>query len=1154
MSLKNIFTKPIDRPIDGVIKADDRKSLGIEIEEYVLTEEIEKRLEIFLDAYNSYKGANGVWISGFFGSGKSHLLKMLALLLENRVIEDLPILESFLPKCEKNAFLKGGFQQAARIPSKSILFNIDQKADVISKTQIDALLAVFVKVFDEMCGYYGKQGHIAQFERDLDKRGCYGDFKEAYQEIAGQEWQVGREQALLESQNIAKAYGRVTGNDVANAEGILDKYRNQYKVSIEDFADQVYAYLEQQPANFRLNFFVDEVGQYIADNVKLMTNLQTIAESLATKCQGRAWIIVTAQEDMNMVVGEQSQQQGNDFSKIQARFANRMKLNSQDVAEVIQKRLLLKNQKGFSELSQLYDEQSNNFKTLFDFSDGSRTYSNFQDCDHFIHCYPFVPYQFALFQSAIQNLSIHNAFEGKHSSVGERSMLGVFQEVAIKIQDYKIGQLATFDLMFEGISSALKSSIQQSILRAERDLEDKFALKLLKALFLVKYVKEFKPTPRNLCVLMLDDFDSDLVQLRKQVEAGLSLLERETYIQRAGELYEYLTDEEKDIEQEIKNTEVEQAAVSQELAKLIFDHTLKQKKIRSESNGKDYPFSRKMDDRLHGSQQELTIHVITPFSEHAENEETLKMHSMGRDELLVVMPADERLMRDLPMYKRTEKFVKQNISITQKEAVKRILAAKNSHNNQRYSELQQRIETLLGKAKLIVSGDDFDVSSENAQISIVKGFQRLITQTYPNLQMLRGANYREQDLEGVLNQSTGLFATALSDAETEVLSKIQTNKNTGVRTTVKNLLDTFERKPYGWGYAAILCTVGSLLARGKLEIRADGNLLEGDERLKSLLNSREHSNLILDPQLDFTNSQVRALKGFYEDFFDEPPAPGEAKEVAQATSEAFARSLAELESLTSGKEHYPFQEKLDKAIAILKEISGKPYAWYLTELSELEDELLDLKEDVIDPISKFMKGSQREIFDRAYSYLKEQEANFAYIEGDEVKQIAEILNNEQCFKGGLMKDLKTLLDNLQDKVSAQIGREIQKAEQKFNELENRLTNHPDYEVLSPQQQAEVCQPFSNLTEKVATQNTIAVIRDTLRSFEEREYKDLLTKIHNWINPDPIINPDIEYVSFRDVRVAFDKPFLSEPSDVDSYLKSLGEALQREIEDGKRISI
>lgn len=1153
MSLKSIFTKPIDRPIDGVIKADDRQSLGIEIEEYVLTNELEKRLENFLVAYNNYEVANGVWISGFFGSGKSHLLKMLALLLENRVVDGLPVLDRFLPKCE-TAFLQGGFQQAARIPSKSILFNIDQKADVISKAEVDALLGVFVKVFDEMCGYYGKQGYIAQFERDLDKRGCYGDFKTAYQDIARQEWQVGREEALLESSNIAKAYGRVTGNDVAAAEGILDKYRSQYKVSIEDFAEQVYAYLEQQPSNFRLNFFVDEVGQYIADNVKLMTNLQTIAESLATKCRGRAWIIVTAQEDMDTVVGEQSRQQSNDFSKIQARFANRMKLTSQDVAEVIQKRLLLKNQEGLNELSKLYDEQSNNFKTLFDFSDGSRTYGNFQDCDHFIQCYPFVPYQFGLFQDAIKNLSVHNSFEGKHSSVGERSMLGVFQEVAIKIQDYKIGQLATFDLMFEGISSALKSSIQKSILRAEKDLEDKFALRLLKALFLVKYVREFKSTPRNLCVLMLDEFDSDLVKLRKQVEAGLSLLERETYIQRAGELYEYLTHEEKDIEQEIKNTEVEPTAVSDELAKLIFDHILKQKKIRSESNGRDYPFSRKLDDRLHSSQQELTLHVITPFSEHAESEEVLRMQSMGRDELLVVMPADERLMRDLLMYKRTEKYIRQNITVTQKDAEQRILAARSSQNTQRYSELQQRLEMLLSKAKLIIEGSDVDVSSENAQISIVKGFQQLITKTYPNLQMLRGAVYREQDLEGVLNQSTGLFATSLSDAETEVLGTIQTNKNTGIRTTLKKLSDKFECKPYGWGYAAILCTVGSLLARGKLEIRADGNLLEGEELLKSLLNTQEHSNLILDPQLDFTSSQVRALKDFYKDFFDEPSASGEAKVVGQETKDAFARSLAELETLTSGTGRYPFGERLDRAIATLKQVNGKPYAWYLTELLNQENELLDLKEDIIDPISKFMKGSQREIFDRAYSYLKEQEANFAYIEADEAEQIKTILQDPQCFKGGLMQQAKTLLDTLQQKVSAQIEREIQQARQKIDELKNGLLNHSDYGALLSEQQAEAYQPFTSLTEKLETQNTIAVIRDTLRSFEKNDYIKLLAQIHSWTRKDPDIDPEVEYVSIQDVLDNLDKTILSEPSDVDSYLEKLGEILRQEIKNGKRISI
>lgn len=167
--LRDIFAKPVDRSIDGVIKADDKASLLTELDEYVITNEIGARLEQFLDAYNNYDTANGVWISGFFGSGKSHLLKMLALLLENDEVEGLRAIEIFERKLAGNPMLAGALRKAVSIPSRSVLFNIDQKADVISKTDVEALLAVFQKVFDEMCGYYGKLPHIAQFERDLDR-------------------------------------------------------------------------------------------------------------------------------------------------------------------------------------------------------------------------------------------------------------------------------------------------------------------------------------------------------------------------------------------------------------------------------------------------------------------------------------------------------------------------------------------------------------------------------------------------------------------------------------------------------------------------------------------------------------------------------------------------------------------------------------------------------------------------------------------------------------------------------------------------------------------------------------------------------------------------------------------------------------------------
>ena len=1165
-TLKNIFDKPVDRSIEGVIKADDEQNLQLELEEYVLTNEVAKRLESFLDAYNNYEGVNGVWVSGFFGSGKSHLLKILALLLENRRIEDINALDLFLDKCGDEEFLRADLKRAAGIPSKSILFNIDQKADVISKTQADALLAVFVKVFDEMRGYYGKQGHIAQFERDLDSRGLYEQFKTSYEAVSGRTWEKGREQALLESENIARAYAEVTESDKTSATGILDKYRSEYSVSIEDFAEQVRAYIEGQGPDFRLNFFVDEVGQYIAENVKLMTNLQTIAESLATKCRGRAWMIVTAQEDMITVIGDMGKQQGNDFSKIQDRFANRMKLTSADVAEVIQKRLLMKNDEGLCLLSDIYDVQENNLKTFFDFADGSKSYRNFRDRDHFINSYPFVPYQFDLFQSAIQNLSQHDAFEGKHSSVGERSMLGVFRQVTIQIGNHETGRLATFDLMFEGIRTALKSDIQRAVIQAEKQLDNSLAVQLLKTLFLVKYVKDFKPTARNLSVLVLDGFSQDLPALREKVREALNLLENQTYVQRNGEFYEYLTDQEKDVEKEIKATEVENVDVLAELEKIVFTDVIKTSKIRynysfSGKQGQDYPYSRKIDDRLYGREHELAISIISPFNEHAnvENEPGLRASSAYKsNELFMVMPPDEQMMRDMLMYKKTEKYVRQNISITQQDEVKRILTDKGLRNEERRARLRQQVRNILEKAKLFVAGREIEVSSDDAQNRIVEGFGELVSRTYTNLQMLGDVTYTENDIDKYLKQSEPRLidddALSLSESEREMLSFVQGNKNNGVRTTLKSLVERFERKPYGWPYAAVLCTLASLCGWGRVEVWSDGNILEEGELVGALRNYHGHSNVVLEPQVEFTVSQVRALKEFYGDFFNRPSKAGEAKGLGSEMGVELKELVEKLVSLEKEIAQYPFRDALTPVLRELKDISGRSYAWYMTELVSHKDEILAMKEDIIDPLTGFMKGQQRKIFDEAREFMRDQEHNFSYIEREEWGQILSILEDSESFRGSSMRLLKTQMEALRKKVRTQVDVEIAKAKETVGVLKNRLLGMDEFALLSDGQQEQLSKVFEDALVLVGKKEQIPVIRDFARSFEELEYNEMLSRITAWTcSSSEAGNAEkIECVLLRSVRTSFEKVWLEDETDVDRYLKSLREALLVEISKGKRI--
>ena len=375
--IEKLFKKNIHRNIEGVIKADNLTDEAIfqEVDEYVITNDLNKKLDKFFGEYSSSIGTNtqdiGTWISGHFGSGKSHLLKILSYILTNERKHSDLIGELFLTKIDADDFeLKRNIEKALITPSQTILFNIDQKSDIGSKKQDDAILGVFMKVFNEMRGYYPKFGYIAKFESDLDKRGKFTDFKEKFKEFSGESWESGRETIFLESDNLAKALSVVDNISEQSALDLIDKYEENYSLSIEEFAIDVKDYIATKEPNFRLVFFVDEVGQYIGENTKLMLNLQTIIETLATVCGGQAWVIVTSQSAVDMLVNSNSIMQ-NDFSKIMGRFKIKLNLTSQNANEVIQKRLLEKTDEGKSDLNSIYTKVKNSISSIIHFSDRS---------------------------------------------------------------------------------------------------------------------------------------------------------------------------------------------------------------------------------------------------------------------------------------------------------------------------------------------------------------------------------------------------------------------------------------------------------------------------------------------------------------------------------------------------------------------------------------------------------------------------------------------------------------------------------------------------------------------------------------------------------------------------------------------------------------
>jgi len=1167
MKIHELFLKPVDRPIDGVIKADDDRNLQTELEEYVVTRDVARGLDALTGRYLNELTANGVWISGFFGSGKSHLLKILSLVLDGRPLPGgARPADLVLPKIE-DEIVKANLRKATAIPSRSILFNIDQKFDGIGGDHSAPILEVFVKVLNELQGYYGKQGYIARFEHDLDVRGDFAPFRETYLKVNGAPWEKDREAiATARKAAFARAYAAHFGVAEAEASSLMRQVREDYRVSIESFAQMVRDYIARQPPGFRLNFFVDEVGQFIGQDSKLMLNLQTVAETLGTVCEGRAWVFVTSQADLEGVLGAFKGMAAQDITKIMGRFKTQLTLASADVREVIQKRLLAKKEDEPEALTRIYDREKDNLQTLYRFGDNSLNLHGWRGSDEFCGFYPFHPYQFELFQLAIQQLSKHGVFTGKYLSVGERSMLAVFQEVAKSVRGREVGHLATFDLMYDGIAASIRGDMQTTIKMAESRLGEGFPIRILKALFLLKWVTAFKASPRNVAILLIDRPDLDIRAHEKAVLDALNHLESQSYLQRDGDLFEFLTDTEKDIEVEIKNTEIDDSQVADLLASVLFSDVLRDPKIRYEGNGQDYSYGRKLDDALIGRDADIALNIITPEHPNHTDATTLAAQNTGKAELLAVLPADTRLTDQARLYLKTKKYVQQHTGATD-DTRKAILDQRSQQNAIRAGTMRDLAGEFLGKAPLYLNGSRLDsVGEGDARNRFAKACQELVSFSFPSLRILRGA-YDEATLSNALLAQDDLLTSgtqAPSEAEQEILTYVMRNQNNGERTSIEEIVRAFGKRPHGWYPMAVLTLVSRLFRMGRVELRTS-ELLDARGALDLLKNSRQHGSVKVRLQEQFDATRVNALKKFHHDFFDRPNAGTEARSVGQFTSEGFAAEARDLTVLLDQAARYPFLEPLRPLVGRLSALAGKDYTYLLNQLDEFQDDLLSSKDDLLSPVKAFMHGPQRAAYDEAIAFLREEEANFAELPPREVQPLRDLAASPHPYRGNGVPAARSAVAALRGLLADLLRAEREQALATLDSQQARLQAVGEFASLDEAGRAEVLAPALAAREAIESARFVTGIRDRLQRYLTRDYPAQLALASRLAAPPPTPPgksgeapppppPPVRYTSAASLRPQYGLPYLATEADLNQWLAALRKAAKAELDKGNRISL
>lgn len=980
MKIQSMFQKDINRDINGVVKVaqDDEKSLHQELSEYIITKELRRHFRTFFDNYTKAidqpTDKMGVWISGFFGSGKSHFLKMLSYLLSNKEVQGVPAIDYFKGKFD-DPMMYAQAVKCVSIPTESILFNIDIEGP-INKDKT-AVLRTFAKMFYNHCGFYGDDLKIAKLERFIDRQGKTEEFRQKFEEVNGGPWVETRDSFAFFEDDVVEVLQSVLGMSEQAARNWFNGEETN-ELSIAQLVSDIKEYVDSKGDKFRLLFMVDEVGQYIGDDGDLMINLQSLVEELGAKCLGKVWVMVTSQEAIDSVV----KIAGDDFSKIQGRFNTRLSLSSSSVDEVIKKRVLAKTEEADQLLHMVYDKEQAVLKNLFVFNDSVLDIKGFADGGEFAATFPFVPYQFIIIQKVLAEIRKHGN-SGKHLSGGERSMLSGFQEAAQKVQDKDENALLPFYLFYDTVHTFLESAIRRVIDRCQNAADNHDGIEpqdvaVLKLLYLVRYIDDIKANIDNIATLMVDDIRTDKIALRASVTASLERLQSQNYVSRNGDTYAFLTDEEQDVAVDIKNTVVDSAQITQSIAQTVFGEIYPAKKFK---HGRyDFAYDQYIDETLNGSASGgIRLRVITVASDHyKDSDQQLIMESQVNNEAIVVLSGDTPYYDELEQAMKIRKYVKQKNVSQLPETIQDIIRKRQQQARHLEDRAKGYLEKAIVDAKVVVHGEVMAIKAGSAKDKLDAALSGLVESVYSKLNMVNHFVESDADILAILNGSADAdlslvgSGTNNEDALNEISQWLEL-KSVGPTISMGDVQRRYQAIPYGWKEIDIAALIARLIAQQKISIKYGGAVVAKDDRrlVDYLRKKSEVDKAVVARRIAPSEDLMRKSISFLRDYLGAMDIPSDEDGLVRFVLNTFETKLAHYQGLLDqyAQNRYPEKDLVTAARDLAQDILSqrKDNVALLNRMVQKQDDLLDSAEDM-EGVELFFK-SQRTVFDEAVKQM-----------------------------------------------------------------------------------------------------------------------------------------------------------------------------------------
>ena len=1201
MNIGQMFAKSINREIKPVVKPGqvDDATVKLELQEYVVTQELQKHFAAFFSNYHRGIGADtdriGVWISGFFGSGKSHFLKMLSYLISDKEVAGKPALEYFIEDDKiTDPKVLADIRAAESVSTDVILFDIASKSRTSSAAARDVITMVFLRAFNEKLGYSYQYPRMADLERKLDSEGKLQNFRGRVEELEGSSWDDAVAGIDLAQDSFVQALVEQGVMSEESARSWCDRVGEEYSISTEDFAKLVRKHIESKGNDHHVVFCVDEVGQYIGDDSNMMLDLQTLEHDLAVQCHGKAWILVTAQEAIDKIQVVNNV----DFSKIQGRFDTRLSLSSSDVAEVVKKRILKKNAEAQAELETFYPRKSDALDTLLKFSGDMPEMKLYENAADFAEVYPVVPYQFNLLGKVLDAVRLFSS-PGKNSSYGERSMLSMYLSTAKSLQDQEEGILVPFNAFYQGLSALVDHETAIAITNAQRNnslnpdhAETCFEVEVLKVLFMIKNVREFdKPTVQNIATLMASRMNEDRYQLENRLETALKKLVQEQLVQNLGDNYVFLTNEEQEVNREIASRRPEDSEMNRELATLIFDENYRADKYRYPYlNGRySFGFNRKIDgyDALSRPDNSITVKIITSRGDDAD-EARLKMLSSGESgdhTIFVQLHDDTRLNNELRMMLQIQNYLRSGTAgrITKYRA---ICEAKQEEVEERRQNVKVFLKQALSEADIYVYGSKLSGGSRDFETRLNDALKQQVERLFNHLTDI-DKSVSEQDI-GKLFADAGQMrlggdGTGNSRALDDVRTRIERNSlSRTVTTSLKTLLGIFTKEPYGFLPVDVEWLVARLFADGILTLTMNHEQLslssrnaQEFQRLFTRVESQER--LLCDIRKHATDKQKRLVRDMMRDLFEKGVSSDDDEQLMADLKKECTDLREELrrQQATYREEPYlPGKRTVNVGIALMTSlIDPTTTESFYTALENAQEDYQDFKE-TYESLRDFFNAGQIKVFREAHDAVELYMRNQSRIDDGEVKNAAEgmrkILSMAEPYDK--IRNLAVLHTTFQEKYRELLDRKSEPVKDYVADCYERVLQHLNTLRCKEHYWSSVIAERDDALEKICSTNNLG-------DLELAKLDANRTKI-NWINTidqyeaahQPVVQTPAAKVSGgvpakaapaapvrRRVTVSIQEVTdeswqINNAAELDAYIEKLRHALKQKLDNGDTLNV